>query len=290
MSFGSFEHLLQRVSSGFYTRTDFAAIPPTTFAVARWYDFSSRMFSDRNSFAGTSLTWRSCNESTGNGTEVFGMYHGGNVSTATKHILNASVVGASSSALGNLLLVDLQGYWPGISTNSSSLQTLSGTPSLRYTNGEGCQLYFVQTVASGATAHNLSLSYTNQAGTSSRSLRSTVSMTPSAIVTHISHSGTSAGNFGPFLPLAAGDYGVQNVASVTFSAASGAGTGALCLARPLLSVPLSTAFTMTERDLISNLPSLPRVYDGACLVWLIFPYAIIGVNSPFYGYLDFGWA
>jgi hypothetical protein len=289
MSFGSFDHLLQRVSSGFFTRSDFGILTPAAFTTGRWYDFSSRVFSDRNSFAGTALTWRSCDESTGNGTDVFGMYHGGNVSTTTKHIINASAVGISSTALGNLLLVDLQGYWPGISTNSSSPQTLSGTPSLRYTNGEGCQLYFVQTVASGATAHNLSLSYTNQAGTSSRSLRSTVSMTPSAIVTHISHSGTSANNFGPFLPLAAGDYGVQNVASVTFSALSGAGTGALCLARPLMSVPLSTAFTMTERDLISSLPSLPRVYDGACLVWLFFAYTAVASGSGFNGYLDFGW-
>lgn len=288
MSFGSYEHLLQRISSGFCTRTDFGSIVPA-LTTSRWYDFSSRMFSDRNSFAGTSLTWTTCDESSGNGAEVFGIPHGGNVSTATKHILNASAVGVSSSALGNLLLVDLQGYWPGISTNSSSTQTLSGTPSLRYANGEGCQLYFVSTVASGATAHNLSLSYTNQAGTSSKSLRSTVSMTPSAIAGHISHSGTNANNYGPFLPLSAGDYGVQNVASVTFSAASGAGTGALCLARPLASIPISTAFTMTEKDLVTSLPSLPRVYDGACLVWLFFSYGSVAVNTGFYGYLDFGW-
>lgn len=52
---------------------------------------------------------------------------------------------AATGVPGTLMLVDLQGYWPGISNNTTSAQTLVGTPSLRYANGAGCRLYWVQT-------------------------------------------------------------------------------------------------------------------------------------------------
>jgi hypothetical protein len=109
------------------------------------------------------------------------------------------------------------------------------------------------------------------------------------IVGHITHSGVAGNNFGPFLPLDNGDTGVQNVASVTMSTASGAGAGALCLARPLLSIPLVTAAIATERDLLNQLPSLPRVYDGACLVWLYYAGAAAAGATNFFGSLDFIW-
>lgn len=291
MPFQAVDHMIQRMSSDFMLRQDWGLVNGAALTASRGYDTSAMMRTGpANAWAGTALTWRTCDEATGNGTQIFGMPHGGNVSPATKHVVNATGVGGAATGVGNLILVDMQGYWPGISTNSASTQTLSGTPSLRYANGEGCRLYFVQTVAAGATPHNISLSYTNSGGTGSRSLGATVSMTASAIVTHISHTGTAANNFAPFLPLQAGDTGVRNVSSVTFSAASGAGTGALVLARPLLSLPLITGFNLTERDCISMLPSLPRVLDGACLVWLYYTYAATGATTLFNGNLDFGWA
>jgi hypothetical protein len=111
------------------------------------------------------------------------------------------------------MLVDMQGYWPEISLSTNTLQSLSGTPTLRYTNGEGCRMYMVTTTAPTTGTPSLTVSYTNQAGTSGRSLGRTTALTASAIQQHILHSGNAANNIGPFLPLAAGDYGVQNVAS-----------------------------------------------------------------------------
>jgi hypothetical protein len=113
-------------------------------------------------------------------------------------------------------------------------------------------------------------------------------MTASNYAQHISHSGTAASNFGPFLPLASGDTGVQNVASVTFSAAS-SGTGALCLARPLMTLPLTTTGVAGERDLLNQIPSLPRVIDGACLVWLYFSGAATSAAANFYGSIEVAW-
>ena len=45
-----------------------------------------------------------------------------------------------------------------------------------------------------------------------------------AVVGHLTHSGTAANNYGPDLPMQSGDTGIQNVASVTLSASSTAGT------------------------------------------------------------------
>ncbi len=279
-------------NNGKFNRCDFNKITGgSAYTAGRWYDFSSLGGSPvANAWAGTALAWTSCNESAGNGTQIFGMPHGGNVSTDTKHILNVSALtGVATGVPSVLMLVDLQGYWPGISLNSATAQTLTGTPTLRYSNGAGCRLFGVVTAASGATAHNLALSYTDQAGNAGNALPVTVAMTASAINGHIGHSGTAANNYGPFLPLANGDTGVQNVASVTISAASGSGTMALCLAKPLLTLPLTTVSVAAERDLMNQLPSLPQVKDGACLVWLYFAGAATAASTNFYGSADFGW-
>lgn len=291
MSFSSVDDLVSEISSGKFTRADWNKITgASAYAAGRWYDFSGLNGTPiANAWAGTSLAWRSCDETTGNGTQIFGIPHGGNVSTDTKHILNiAAVTAVATGVPGVLMLVDLQGYWPGISNNTTSPQTLTGTPTLRYTNGEGCRLYQVQTAVAGATAQNLALSYTDSAGNTGNTLPVTVSMTASAIVGHISHSGTAANNYGPFLPLASGDTGVQNVASVTMSAAN-TGTFALCLARPLAQIPITTAAVMAERDLLNQLPSLPQIKDGACLVWLYFAGAATVASTNFYGSIEAAW-
>ena len=262
----------------------------SAYAAGRTYDFSLLNGSPvANAWAGTALAWRSCDETTGNGTQIFGMQHGGNVSPLIKHGLNLSAqTTAATGVPGTLLLVDLQGYWPGISNNTTSAQTLTGTPSLRYANGAGCRLYQVQTAAAGATAQNIALSYTNQAGTSGRTLPVTVAMTASAIVGHVSHSGTAANNYGPYLPLASGDSGVQNVATVTMSAAN-TGTFALCLARPIARITLGAAQILHEKDLLNQMPSMPVIKDGACLVWLFLAGAATAASTTFTGHFEAAW-
>lgn len=286
MSFSSMDDLVSEITSGKFNRSDWNKITgAAAYTAGRWYDFSGLAGTPvANAFTGTALAWQSTNEASG-----FGLPHGGNVSADTKHILNVqAITGVATGVPGQLMLVDLQGYWPGITNNSNTAQTLTGTPSLRYTNGAGCRLFWVQTATAGATAQNISVSYSNTTPTSGRSLPVTVAMTASAIAPHISHSGTAANNYGPFLPLASGDTGVSNVASVTFSAAN-TGTGALCLARPLLTLPLTTVSVAAERDLLNQIPSLPRIVDGACLTWLYFAGAATAANTNFYGSVESAW-
>ena len=291
MPFSSMDDLVNEITSGKFNRADWNKITGgSAYTAGRWYDFSGLNGTPvANAFAGTALAWRTCDELTGNGTQIFGLPHGGNVSPDTKHVLNVSAITSVATGVpAQLMLVDLQGYWPGITNNSATAQTLTGTPSLRYTNGAGCRLFWVQTAAAGATAQNIAMSYSNTVPTAGRTLPVTVAMTASGIVGHISHSGTAANNYGPFLPLASGDTGVSTVATVTFSAAN-TGTGALCLARPLLTLPLTTVSVAAERDLLNQLPSLPRVMDGACLTWLYFAGAATGASTNFYGAVEVGW-
>lgn len=287
MGFSSLDDLVSEITAnGKFHRNDWNKITgAAAYTAGRWYDFSSLTGTPvANAFGGTALAWQSTNEASG-----FGLYHGGNVSADTKHALNVGAVTAVATGVpSQLMLVDLQGYWPGINNNTTSAQTLTGTPTLRYTNGVGCRLYWVQTATAGGTAQNIACSYSNTVPTAGRTLPVTVAMTASAITPHISHSGLAANNYGPFLPLASGDTGVSTVATVTFSAAN-TGTGALCLARPLLTIPLTTAAVAVERDLVNQLPSMPRVIDGACLVWLYFAGAATAASTNFHGHVELGW-
>lgn len=292
MGFTSMDDLVSEISGGKFTRIDWNKITgAAAYAAGRWYDMSALGGTPiANAWAGTALAWTACDESTGNGTQIFGMRHGGSVSTDTKHALNGSAITAVATGVpAQLMLVDMCGYYPGINMNVATSQTLTGTPSLRYTNGVGVRAALVVVTTTGATAHNLSMSYTDQDGNTGNSLPVTVACTASAITPHITHSGTAANNYGPFLPLASGDTGIRSVQSVQLSAASGAGTAALVLYKPLLTIPLTTVSVASERDFLNQIPSLPQVKDGACLTWLYFAGAATAASTNFYGSLELGW-
>ena len=296
MAFTSMDEIISEIAAGKFWRTDWNKITgAAAYTAGRWYDMSALAGTPiANAWPGTALTYVPCAGSTGNGTQIFGMYHGGNVSPDTKHVLNVSAISAVATAVpSQLMLVDMQGYWNGISLNSAVAQNLSGTPSPRYTNGVGLRLYMLPYSGTvGATAHNVNISYTDQDGNTGNTLPVTVACTASAITPHITHSGVAANNYGPFLPLASGDYGVRNVASVTMSASS-VGTAplaALVLARPLLTLPLTTVSVAAERDLLNQLPSLPQIKEDACLTWLYFAGAATGASTNFYGSIESAWS
>lgn len=292
MAITSLDNLISSIANGKSLRMDWNKITgAAAYTAGRWYDMSALAGTPiANAWAGTALTWTTCTETTGNGTQIFGIQNGGNVSTDIKHMINAAAVTAVATGVpSQLMLVDMQGYYPGINMNVATSQTLLGTPTLRYTDGVGVRASLVITSSSGATAHNLSMSYTNSDSTAGRTLPVTVSCTASAITPHITHSGTAANNYGPFLPLASGDVGIKSVQSVQLSAASLAGTAALVLYKPLLTIPLTTVSVASERDFLNQIPSMPVIKDGACLTWLLFTGAAVAASTNFYGHVEAVW-
>lgn len=292
MAIQSIDNLINAISGGKTARYDWNKITgAANYAAGRWYEMMSLAGSPvATTYPGSALAWVTCTESTGDGTNAFGIQHGGDVSTDIKHLLNMAAWGtAASSVPSTLMLVDVQGYYPGINMNSLSAQTLTGTPTLRYANGVGIRAFLAVRATTGSTAHNLAYNYNNQAAAANTN-PVTVACTASAIVPHITHSGLAANNYGPFLPLAQGDTGIQQFNTVTLSAASGtASTAALVLVKPLAQITIGIASLMTEKDLLNQIPSLPRIRDGACLGWILGTGAATVAATTFAGQTEFVW-
>lgn len=160
----------------------------------------------------------------------------------------------------------------------------------RYTDGAGVRAFLEVRATTGATAHNLSYSYTNQAGTAGRVNPVTVACTASAIVPHITHAGVAANNYAPFLPLASGDSGIRSFQTATLSAASGtASTAALVLVKQIAKISLGVASLSVEKELLNQIPSLPRIRDGACLGLILIPGAATAASTTFTGSLTTVW-
>lgn len=164
----------------------------------------------------------------------------------------------------------------------------------RYGDGAGVQAFLTASTAGTAGAGTFQLTYTNSAGTGSRTTPSSPALptnTAVAPLLTVPYSGTGSGKFGPFFPLQGPDAGIRSIQNIILAGA-GVTTGVynLVYAKPLLTLPMTTLGVAAERDLVNQLPSMPRVYDGACLAWLCYTQAVIPNNSPFYGHIDFGWS
>lgn len=233
------------------------------------------------------------------------LYHGGNVLSDFKSLLNMGMMTTSASGTGLMYLVDILGGYPYIDANSNSAQTCNNTNVLpRYTDGKGvraCMVsggtgYVITNVAPttvGASAHNVAMTYTRATtgGTDTgRQMPFAVACTASAMQGHITHSGVAANNYFP-LPMASGDQGIASIQTIQLSAASGtAGTYYhIMLFKELAMIPIPAASTYYERDFVNMLPSLERVYDGAVLGFIYIPAGNTGASSSFIGHIETAW-
>lgn len=143
-------------------------------------------------------------------------------------------------------------------TGSKSLTTMPALP--RYTSGVGVEVWLEVTTAFTTTAGTFFLnSYTDQSGTSGNNT------TNSRLATAISATIKVGDMIGPF-PLLPGDTGVQALASFQVNTAPAAGAVNVVLLKRLATmVPITLAGTSNSRNLISQLPSMPIIPDGASL-------------------------
>ena len=287
---------------GKFVRTDWNknALPTTAQTAGTWYDLScgaGNPGSDTAYGGGTNLAFQALSDTS---TTSPGIQHGGDVSPETKHIINASAFSAAATSMPAVfMLVDRLGFYPITTVTTTGNQALNNTvpfPAGRHTNGQGLRAYVVcssgaATTAMGAGTPNIQITYTDQAGNTGNTTPTVLPAgTTAAPKGSIVHSGTGAGKYGPFLPLAAGDSGIRSVEQFNLSASYVSGVLNLVICRPLLTLPMTTIGVAAERDLLNQVPSLPRIYDGANLAWLMYAGAATPVNSAFYGHLDFGWS
>ena len=223
-----------------------------------------------------------------------GIQTGGDVSPSVKNVLNVSAFSAAvTTAPAVMMLIDQLAVYPITTTTLTTAQTILGTQTLpRYADGKGVRAYLVPSVVMGAGTPTVQLSYTNTTPTAGRLTPTTPSLpiiNATSPVGSIAYAGTGAGKFGPFIPLAAGDQGILSVQTIQFSATMTSGVMNLVLCKPLLTLPITTVGVASERDLVNQLPSMPRIYDGANLQWLMYAGAATPVNSAFFGHIDTAW-
>ena len=288
------DDLINQVSTnGKFYRADWqkSTFATTAHTAGMWYSLfrgGGNPPADAILGTGTNLAFQALTDATTNAT---GIQHGGAVG-GFKVLLNAAAqTAAATTAPCVLMLVDLLGFYPVTSVTTTGAQTLNNTVTLpRYTDGAGVQAFITPSTVMGAATPNISIGYTNSASTAGRATPATLPIgNTAAAVTSVVYSGTGAGKFGPFMPLQAGDAGIKSVQSISLSASYVSGVLNLVLCRPLLTLPITTLGVTAERDLINQLNSGPRVYDGACLAWLMLAGAATPVAAPLSGHLEFGW-
>lgn len=163
---------------------------------------------------------------------------------------------AVASAAGTFILYDRLLHRSGLNATSALAQTVGGSLT-RNTLGVGNEIWLEITTQIGTTATTVTANYTNQSGNPATTVATAIGATNLREAQRIVR-----------LPLAAGDTGVRAVADVTFLASTGtSGDVTAVIARPLLSIPSSTASVLGSKDLISGFPAMLAIDPGACLAW-----------------------
>lgn len=164
---------------------------------------------------------------------------------------------AQGGNVGAVLLVDRLWDDSGITVTTTTGQTINSAtwPSRDTsgsTNGAGVLvgIEVSSTLGNGAVT-NTTLTYTNSAGTASRT--ATIASFPAAAVT---------GTFVPFA-LAAGDVGVRSIQTLTLGTSYVSGTMHLVAYRVLASIPTPIANIASSQDFLEL--GLPRIYDNSAL-------------------------
>lgn len=172
----------------------------------------------------------------------------------------ARLRGAATQA-GTLLLCDRLWHNGGYTITSTSAQN-STTPTwpardvAGSTNGDGVLLGLEISAAAGAAAPTITIAYTNQAGTGSRS----------ATNYDATQNSPAAGTFYR-IGLQAGDTGVRSVQSLTLSVSWASGTMNLVAYKVLAELDLTGAFVPNAIDAFTS--AFQRIHDGA-VPFLIF--------------------
>ena len=163
----------------------------------------------------------------------------------------------------------------------------------RYTNGAGLNAMFFNPSATalGAATPNLSIGYTNSSQVGSRATPTVLPVGKTAASnSHILYTGaTGAGKYNYAVPRQSGDAGIAQIDSIQNSSSYVSGSYTVALYKELARFPVTTLGVAAERDFLNQLPSLPRIYDGAALYFVLGSGAATPANSAFSGNLDFIW-
>lgn len=204
-----------------------------------------------------------------NGSE--GIFHGGAVSPATKHIKGTMVLANSATGLPvTFILCDYLLYYPFLDQGSTDQQDLiNSVPLPRYADGSGVQAMAVL-VGAQTGGQTFQISYTNQSGVAGRISKTVTCNTATSTGTIATTAPATSGCAGPFIPLQDGDTGIRSIQSLTMNGAD-VGLMTLVLVKPLATFVVRGVDAPVEVDYLQDRPSLTRIIDGAYLNLLALP-------------------
>jgi hypothetical protein len=179
-----------------------------------------------------------------------------------KHLISVSI---APTVPGVYLLYDRLLHIGGLNATLTTSQTVQGSPAspalTRNTGGAGNIAFYEIYTIIGTTSTTLTMTYTNQEGTGSRTSTMNIGGTAFREVTRMQR-----------IPLAAGDTGIQSVQSVQLTATTGtAGNFGITIAQPLALIPVGAGGLMGWRDYTTGLPGIPVIDDNACLALMYIP-------------------
>lgn len=219
---------------------------------------------------GTALTGRSIDN-----TNAAALQFTNAGATRFKHAIGWGI--GSTVGLGSIMLYDRVYEYPftgSVTSGTFSVPTLVARDVAGATAGDGLMMWHENFSATATTAVTVTPTYTNSAGTGSRTNAYT-SLVTAAVIGTVAN---PAGKF--FLPLASGDTGVRSIQSYTLSATLTSANQTFVIGRPLGIVPHLSANAYIERDLVLQTASLPRLYDGTAMGLLILANT---TTSPMFG-------
>ena len=255
--------------------TFFSKTPSAAMIANNWYDWWPLAGSpNAGSIAGTARTAQRWDD-----TSTGSINHRGNVSTDTKHITRLMMIMQANTPLE--MPYDRVASWDQCSISTSNQAFTNTLSPQRYNTGApGLLPVMVTNTVLSATASQLTrFAYTDQGGTTAQLMPTgtTVSLIVSAAAptatlgARVIAPSTSANTF-PWifhLPLAVGDSGMRVPEDYTWSAAN-TGTFTLIGMYPFGYIINPVAAVPAEKDFIYQNPSLERMYDGACVSFMMF--------------------
>lgn len=183
----------------------------------------------------------------------------------TQHFVRADVL--ASVAANTLLLYD-RIFAVAKNMNSAVLESVTGVPTRYQSNvsgdpdsAEGNFLFAECGTALAATAHTWTIGYRNQAGTAGRSTTNVGNA--SNIINRLDQ---PVGQW--FIPLQAGDTGIDEIDDLTLNAAVATGACDAVIGHPIAILPAPLANLACVTDGINTAFNLERIFDDACLAFL----------------------
>lgn len=195
-----------------------------------------------------------------------------NPSAMTQHLVSGVF---ESTIAGNTLLLHDRLFSVAKTMASTGTEAVTGVPT-RYQSTTSTDADFaggnfltVETVTVIAnTAHNWTVvQYTDQDG------NNTISAPSIAGVAQCAASRIDLASPNWFIPLATGDTGLTKLTQMQCSASVATGTQAFTIGHPLAFFPSGPANTMLPLDFINSAFNLTRIFDDACLSFLLMPAA-----------------